>query len=469
MTLIAAGMALAASAELNLPTKTVNGVEYYYYEVQPKESIYSLTRKIGVKRADIMRCNPSAIDGLRPHQVLMFPVSEFGSNAGHEVCPEESPLEILEPSAGTQQPEVEALPKVAEEPVVAEQPETDEEQEVSVAVLLPFMLENERMTKSAENFTEFYRGLMMAVDTTASKQPELKISIAAFDTEDSAARVRSLLEKPEVRNATYIIAPDDSVSIERIAEVADETGATVVNLFAVRNDAHTRHQSVYQANIPHQMMYAKAVAGFIDAYSGYKPVILKVEDIAADKQAFVDLLCAEMDAKGIDYETMEFSGDLTGEMLAERFTPGQRYVFVPTAGSREMLARILNPLTELRSGALIPDDVRLFGYPEWIIVRGEQARKLHGLHTAIYSRFATDSDSYPVRRVGMRYEDWYGSKMSNAAPVYGLLGYDAGLWMLGNGEDYSGLQNSFTAGDVNSALYFIYFSPDGKMRVKQLD
>ncbi|MDE7388903.1 MAG: hypothetical protein K2M97_06605, partial [Muribaculaceae bacterium] len=121
--------------------------------------------------------------------------------------------------------------------VVEEEPDNN----IRLAVILPFMLDAERLPKSAENYTEFYRGLLMAVDTMAARHPELQISVAAFDSEGSAERVATLADATEVRNATYVIAPDDSLSIETLAAVADRSGATVVNLFAVRNDAYGHH------------------------------------------------------------------------------------------------------------------------------------------------------------------------------------------------------------------------------------
>lgn len=456
---------ITAFGKLDLPTKTVNGTEYYYYEVKPKESIYSLTKKLGVTRAEIMKHNPWAVDGVRASQILLFPVGEVDGTVEEPVI--EGPVEKV--------PVEKVL--VAEQPVVKETinekdievADAAEADTISIAVLLPFMLENERPTKASENFTEFYRGLMMAVDTVASKNPELAISVVVFDTEGSAERVSDLAEKADVKNATYIIAPDDSLSIEILASNADVTGATVVNLFSVRNDAQTRHESVYQANIPHTAMYDKAASSFVDAFADYTPVFLQATDIAADKSAFADLLKSKLSAAGREYKVVEFVGALTKEMLEEAAPADSRRVFVPDAASREMLTRILDPLVELRSSAMLPDDVRLFGYPEWVIIRGERQKKLHQLHTAIYSRFATDTDSYPTRRVMQRYDDWFGGKMTNAAPVYGLLGYDTARWILDGGEEYRGLQNSFTPGNANNSLYFIYFAPEGNVRVKCLD
>ena len=66
-------MALSATVSLSaldLPVRNVNGTDYYYYEVKPKESIYSITRKLGVSREDIVRCNPAVVDGVRPEATV---------------------------------------------------------------------------------------------------------------------------------------------------------------------------------------------------------------------------------------------------------------------------------------------------------------------------------------------------------------------------------------------------------------
>ena len=65
---------------LDLPTKEIDGKNYYYYEVQPKETIYTLCKKLGVTKDEITKYNPSVADGLRVHQTLYFPVAAYGDS-----------------------------------------------------------------------------------------------------------------------------------------------------------------------------------------------------------------------------------------------------------------------------------------------------------------------------------------------------------------------------------------------------
>ncbi|MDE6122358.1 MAG: hypothetical protein K2F76_03885, partial [Duncaniella dubosii] len=58
----------------DLPTREVNGRNYYYYEVAPKETVYSICHRLGITKDELVKSNPSVADGLRWGTVLFFPV-----------------------------------------------------------------------------------------------------------------------------------------------------------------------------------------------------------------------------------------------------------------------------------------------------------------------------------------------------------------------------------------------------------
>ena len=66
----------------DMPVKTLKGQEYFCYSVEPDETIYSISNKIGISPADIVKYNPSLFDGLKAGMILYFPVSEFGEGYG---------------------------------------------------------------------------------------------------------------------------------------------------------------------------------------------------------------------------------------------------------------------------------------------------------------------------------------------------------------------------------------------------
>ena len=80
LTIIAAiAMMLAATAVSRAEeykTATVKGTECYIYYVKQGEGFYSLNRKFGVTRDDVVKLNPSARNGLNRGQKLYIPIPE---------------------------------------------------------------------------------------------------------------------------------------------------------------------------------------------------------------------------------------------------------------------------------------------------------------------------------------------------------------------------------------------------------
>lgn len=585
--LVMASLASGAVA-LDLPVKTVNGKQYYYYRIQPKETIYSITNKLGINRGDIVKYNPSVADGLRAGDTIYFPVSEFDSSDAadskaqkqtvngkltYKVSKGETLYSIakrhnisterlieLNPSVrdglkagsiltiydGTETPQVEVedpsvvLPDLTvDEPthtqaapeadtpahavpepvadhtgslrdipsqqasvprqipnhfeVIPDSATTDTDTvtvaidedsprnngRVDIAVMLPFMLEHPKISKQAQLYTDFYKGLLMAVDTLRST--ETPINIHAYDTANDIGTVNGILERPEMSLMDVIIAPEDSTQLEAIAQYADGTNASVINIFAVRNNSYMQHPSVVNANIPHKLMYSKAIDSFIKRFDGYMPVLLINSEGDGDKKAFVDTMREQLTADGIEFREVEYSGSLRPDDI-QWMEPDSQYVFIPSSGLRAELVRLLPAMLEKRNSMSDPDNIRLFGYPEWIILRGDVAQKLHNMNAVIYSRFTSDPDNYRTRSLERRFQDWYGTPMIPTAPMQGSLGYDTGMWIIKAltstpGENlkdknfvYHGIQSGFDlvkpqeqSGMFNDSLYFIYFLPDGQI------
>ncbi len=471
--IIAAACALAVSAfTLDLPTEVINGTTYYVYRVAPKETVYSITRKLGITRDELIAANPAVADGLRAGDVLIFPIDATPTPVQEEIKEEPAPPSQPEVSENSEVYEDSEDSEVLENPESSELPAPAEPQDsLTVAVLLPFMLESENITKSADNYTKFYCGFLLAVDSLSS-QSELPVKILVFDTEGSVDSVERLMTRPDIRNADFIIAPEDSPSIEVIASVADSTNASVINLFAVKNEAHRKHESLFQGNISHDLMYTSAIKAFCDANKQKKVIFLNATDIPAEKAEFTKELTANLVSSGIPYEQLNYAGKLTNEDLAA-LTPEKEYVFIPTSHSREALMRFLPALEEYSN---LNTATSLFGFPEWIVLQGDIKEKLHKLNTTIYSRFASDYNSADYMRIAASYENAFGEPLVKTMPVSALLGFDTAAWILRAAENgvttpYQGAQNAFkfveieNSGNENSALFFINFTPTGSTEV----
>lgn len=589
---------------LDLPTRMVNGNVCYYYEVQPKETVYSLARRFGLTKAQIIHYNPSVADGLRAGQTLYFPKGEVDalpSNPVHSSKPStpannvssssnstvschlvkkgetiygisrqydisEADLIAANPKLETiglkygtvltiptkeSQPSYESTPKslatsssttystptteysvpteptnstttasTYESPVFTtagtgsvyventasggtlesqisygdnlsapqvEDPTLLTPLEAAISdnqsrtdtlrmtVMLPFMLSAQQPDKQAQLYTEFYRGLLIAADSLRNHGNPLVIS--AYDTAASIDTVNSILSLPEVAKSTVIIAPDDDLQLGRIASFASENGAKVFNAFAVKSTLYRNNKAMMQANIPHSDMYDTAVAGILNEYPGYTLALLVPQEGGkTDKAEFQSRLRSKAMSEGRKIVEISYSGTLRQADL-EKLTADEKYIFIPSSGTQTEFSRIISTLKAYKESLSDYNSARLFGYPEWITFRGDALENMRFMNTTIYSRFYNDESSLRTKDLTAEYSRWYGAPMMNAIPVQGILGFDAGMFLIRSLNDsesfpdsipYSGIQSDFrfisdgiNAGSVNKALYLVNFRPSG--------
>lgn len=575
-------VSLAADADpLNLPIKVVDGVQYYYREVKPKETIYGLCRELGLSKGEIVRYNPTVGDGLKAGVTLYFPVADFGVAGKPEVKkvyldqpkrPEvTADVHLVEkgetiygisrqygvseerlmaanpqlsdglkagtllniPSEGEEDKDFRAtkaakdinatkdINAAEEEPVAVATgvlPETPGDANVTstangegtsngvalagveesvavdggrmlfsaeedsigdgpvkIAVILPFMLNDSEPDKQTQLYTEFFKGMLLAADSLKNNRTE--IVLTAYDSADNTDTVRAIIGRNDFEGTDFIIAPDNDEQLALLAGYARDNDATILNIFAVKNNDYERNPNIMQANIPHSKMYQQAMESFIEEFDGYTPVILTAEEGKHDKDEFVNLLKYRLNSDGKAFETINYSGYLKSSDF-ERLNPETRYVFVPVSGAVSEFNRIISALKNYRDTKTDYRGVRLFGYPEWITFRGDALENLHAMDATVYSRFFNDESDLRSKRVAHKFATTYGEPMMTAVPAQGMLGFDTAYFLLSAIDDdinvldgntfYNGVQSGFhfvsqpgALGKVNDLLYFVTFRPSG--------
>lgn len=435
-----------------------NGFELY--TVKEKETFYSIAHSHGISVAELEEANPET-GILKAGQTLKIPAKTGPKAKPQETIDINAPaLEISVPGNNQRQ---EAL-----QPAVGE---SDEKKEINIAVILPFMSEAASQPRQSQLYTEFYKGFLLAVDSM--KNCGTPINIYAFDTADSPDTLRNILSRPELKNVSLIIPPDDEEQIKSIVKFGEDNGISVLNLFAIRDASYMTHANVYQANIPHQSMYDKAMTGIVKDMNGRIPVIITPADGTSDKHEFIQKLKNRFDGAGIEYKTIEYTTALTLDDLAQ-LDQGKQYAFLPSSGKQSDLNRMLPALIEFKNGMTGFDPVRLYGYPEWTTFRGETLENMHAINTYIYSRFFTVPDDPWAAEVQDAFIRWYGVPMGSYVPRQGLLGFDTAMYLIGALRNdnpvslYNGVQNGFhfvrpsgVEGYVNDDLYFVNFRPSG--------
>ena len=341
----------------------------------------------------------------------------------------------------------------------------------NIAVMLPFNLDREKV----ENFTEFYRGFLLAAQNLS--QSGRQVNIHAYDTRGDIDTLKELMARDEMAAMDIFVAPAATTELDYIISQADSDRQFIFNTFAVRNNSYLTNPNVIQANIPHTTMYQRAIDAFMREMDGRTPIFIQRIGATADKEEFTSMLKSQLADKGIEFREITYENALKDEDF-EGFDTAGSYVIIPLSSSATEFNKIAPQAKRFKDTLSSENGLALFGYPEWLTFRGDRKDNLGALNATIYSRFYYDDTYYPARRVVDAYRQAYGRNINSAVPSQALMGYDVASFIIkslrnNNGDfhigisPYEGMQTDFNFSDsnceglVNTSVELIKFRDGG--------
>ena len=427
---------------------------YTKYKVRKKETLYSISKKFGTTVEEIKKCNPN-IKKIKQDDIINIP-----AGIEYNTVTAENPITSAEINN-----------------IYNKLYKSDKKGVINVAVILPFMLEQEHPDTKASLYTEYYQGFLMAVDSL--KRQGASVNVYAYASEASDATVRNILSNPQMKEMDLIIAPDDDNHIKMIADFGLANDINVVNTLSLKNEEVSHNAKIFQTNIPHSYLYAEAADRFIRYLGNRKVVFLTHTTEEGDKKDFVAGLKEELSRAHIAYSEIKFGNKLNLQNQDSIWAGQSGVVFVPTSARKKILSLIIAPLEALKEQR--EDlDIALFGYPEWLTQVPEYLNEFYKLNTYLYSRFYANPFDENAKSFHKRFLYWYNKDLINASPQYALLGFDTGIYFLsairayGKNFAVQKLENSSDriqtdfafqrinnwSGFINKSFYFVNFAPD---------
>lgn len=448
------------------------------------ESIYGIARQHGLTMDELVSLNPSAKDGIKPGMRLRLQEDSASGKDKIDRITEEPDLSETEPTFDVTSVEVDSVTTFPTDSLVAAAAPDDSitsidipDREMNVAIILPFLLNEDNIGRQTQLYTEFYKGFLLAADSL-NLPGRTPIRLHAYDSAANLDTVRALMRRPEMETMDLIVAPDNAPQLEAITQSV-EKNTLVLNVFAVKDSSYISVPGMVQTNIPHDEMYNHAIDGFMDHYPSATPVFISRMGGKNDKEEFTDLLKERLSMAGRIYKTINFDGYLADADLEEFDPDTNSFVFIPVSGSRDEFSRMLHAVKALKGRALNPDSVQMFGYPEWATFRGAQFDEICDLNTTIYSRYSPVEQDPDAIRVNEAFRAAYGEGMlDKQMPVLGILGFDTGTMVIeglrtlaGTGNfptSFSGIQSGIrlekageNGGLFNNALFIITYRSGG--------
>ena len=352
------------------------------------------------------------------------------------------------------------------------------ESEVNIAMILPFQLHKSAPPKQAYLYTDFYKGFLMALDSTTTVSDK-QINLKVYDTQHNLNVTDSILALSELKSMNIIIAPSEPQQLARMNAYGKANGIPVLNCFTTKNEDYLDNPYVYQVNTPTNELMHRVMTWFDEKFNGYNVIFLEATDAGDNKEMFEHI---RHHIKGKKYSTssIKVSGDLTYDNISNQMNPGSKYVFIPSSGDKNLLKRFIKALKQVKSERF-DCDLSLIAYPEYVLHLKDYQTDLQDVDTYMFSRFF-NAKGFRTRDLESAYKANFGGEPLQAVPNMAIYGFDVGMYLLKSlGVDgiiddetplYKGIQTSFDwergdnwRGYTNQAIEIVHFSTDHQITV----
>ncbi|GGD42494.1 LysM peptidoglycan-binding domain-containing protein [Muriicola marianensis] len=205
-------------------TEEVNAENYIFYEVKPKQTEFSLTRKLGIGYSELLALNPELNRGLKAGMILKLPREKAGT------------LEVRNSLVLDKINLLDSIRRV---------------NRPSVMVLLPFRINRLNLDSiasteraiSRSNALKYslglYSGALVAVDSLADLG--ISVNVRTFDTELSPTHVRTLLASEDLSSYQATIGPLQADVLKEVVRLTQPYNLPIVAPLSSRSDVESPH------------------------------------------------------------------------------------------------------------------------------------------------------------------------------------------------------------------------------------
>lgn len=438
------------------------GRRNYKYEAKRGETFASIANDNGISEAELKAANPD-LKKVKKGRTLVVP-KPFTERVNGDMAT--IPIEELR---DYYEPRLQEL----YDNLVAKRLEN----EVNIALVLPFQLHKSAPPKQAYLYTDYYKGFLLAMDSV-SRITDKHINLKVYDTQHNLNVTDSILALPELKAMNMIIAPSEPQQLARINAFGKTNGVPVMNCFTTKNEDYLDNPYVYQVNTPTNEMMHDVMKWFDEQFKGYNVIFLSASS-EDDKEMF-EHMRTHINRKKYSTATINVSGDLTYNDISNQMNPGSKYVFIPSSGDKALVKKYIKALKQVKSERF-DCDLSLIAYPEYVLYLKDYQTDLQDVDTYMFTRFF-NAKGFRTRDLEAAYKANFGGEPLSAVPNMAIMGYDTGMYLLKSlGADgiideetplYKGIQTSFRwergdnwRGYTNQAIEVVHFSTDHQITV----
>lgn len=333
---------------------------------------------------------------------------------------------------------------------------------VRVGVLLPL----KERSPLGQMMLEFYRGLLLAVDSV--KNQGLSVEVYTLDSGTTEASLREALAGGSLRPADLIFGPGVPEQAEALAAYCRQQGIRLVMPFNTPCATLATNPYVFQAMLPQEALYEAAVQLTLESLADAHFVLLRCGEADDRAASFQSALAERLQAYGLPHSVLNVQADAGAVVQALSIT--RNNLVIPDSRSEAALERMAQQLNAFRQTH--PNyRFSLLGYPDWLAFATRRSELLFACDTYLFTPFYANPLSGRTIRFAQRYEQDFRSPLLPLLPSPAMTGFDLGYHFL-HGVNPQPLQQDFDfqpvaeqGGQANCRLQLVHFASNKLIQV----
>jgi len=364
---------------------------------------------------------------------------------------------------------------------------------VKVALLLPFSAKDypvfvdtlvEKMpvqiSARSEQFISFYEGVLLAVDSL--KNQGYKVNLKVFDTERSAEKMYTMVDKIDRFHPDLIIGPVYGSVYKALMDDLTNKNIPVIYPLSSRSEEFGVYPDFIQVN-PSMKALTVAMSDWLREEAEEANLVclnLTGNEVSHSDLEDIRLFKEYMHRIGsmnfYDWNTSAVPLDgLRLQLLPDR----ENIIILPTTKEAEV-SKILPVLSALTDGYRIT----VVGFPEWQAFTSVDHETYFKLNTKIFTYSYVDNTTEPAKRFALKYRKYFYTEPNNLA----YKAFDMSLYFIELAAKYrdrtldalefyprNGDFSRFyfqkmegQAGKENQGFYIVNFGSDYRLKIESL-
>jgi LysM repeat protein/ABC-type branched-subunit amino acid transport system substrate-binding protein len=294
--------------EISKPTqiKSVPAIEYANYEVQSKETLFSLSKKFDLSQDELIELNPDLSKGVNVGTILKVPSTKLIS--------QEARKELV--SLSLKSGNLTRKKLVLFLPFNTSKMDGDTINSTTTTRL--------KKDKFLNMTLDFYSGALVAIDSARSLG--IPIDIKIFDSQETknSSNISNIIEYNHLEDVDAIVGPFYQSNVEKTAEIVSKNNVPVIS--PLSKDIGNSFPNLYQT-IPTVEVTRKAMFDYLASKSENSIAVI-------DKKKESVRQYIKENQKGIQFAALQENGSLSAESLKSLLVKDKiNYVILETTNT----------------------------------------------------------------------------------------------------------------------------------------